>query len=80
LKGRADDFRTDRRCLGEFDGRRPFGRAGDDVDLVGAILLDRGRNLAQPVDDLALDLFDHADVAEVDLPDVNGPKLVAPLM
>ena len=36
--------------------------------------------MPQAVDDFALDLADHADVAEVDLADVNRAQLVAPLV
>jgi len=60
--------------LGKLDGGLLFRRAGNDVHLVGAVLLDGGGD--RPVHDLFLDLLDHARVAEVHLADMAGAGAV----
>ena len=76
----ADHRRADRLGLGELHRRLAVGRAGDDRNLVGAVLLDRRGHLAQAVDHLGLDLADHPHVAEMHFADVNRPQFVAPLL
>ena len=66
--------------LGKLDGGLLFRRAGDDVHLVGAVLLDGGGDLPQPVHDLFLNLLDHAGVAEMHLADIDGAEAVTPFL
>ena len=80
LQRRPHNLRAHGGGLGELDGRLLFGRAGDDVHLVGAVLLDGGGDLPQPVHDFFLDLLDHTGVAEMDLADVNRAEAVTPFL
>ncbi len=72
------DLRAHGGGLGKLDGGLLFRRAGDDVHLVGAVLLDGGGDLPQPVHDLFLDLLDHVRVAKMHLADINRAQAVAP--
>ncbi len=54
--------------------------AGDDVDLVCSILLDGGSHLPQPVHNFFFNLFDHANIAEMYLADINRAKAVTPVL
>ena len=75
----ADDLRAHGGRLGKFDGGLALGRAGDEVDLVGAILTNGRRHLPEPVHHFFLDLGNHVGVAEMDLADVDAAERVAPL-
>jgi len=76
----SHDLRAHGGGLGKLDGGLLFGGAGDDVHLVGAVLLDGGGDLPQPVHDLFLDLLDHAGVAEVHFADIDGAEAVTPFL
>ena len=73
-----DNQRPLRRGPGELGRGRAVGARLDDVDLVGAILANGARHLAQPVDHLLFNLVDHRVIAEVHFANVDAAQLVAP--
>ena len=78
-EGAADDLRAHSLSLAEALGGFVVGGGVDDRDFVFAGLAHRGGDLAEAVDDLALDLGDHAFVAEGDFADVGRAKAKTPL-
>src|ERR1043166_4221495 len=76
----AHDLRAHRAGLGKLNGRLALGRARDDADLVGPVLFDGRRDLAQTIHHLALDLPDHFGVAKMDFANIDRAEFVTPLM
>src|SRR5580698_2542539 len=78
LEGRANDLRAHGSGFSKFDRGALFGSAGDDIDLVGAILLDGSSDLAEAIYDFFFNLFNHFGVAEMHLANVSRAEAITP--